>query len=271
MPVPARKFAVLFLALLSAAAAAAQTAPPRPAFEAFDVAAIKPTPEDARGRYIRMQSGHQFQVKSYTVRNLVGAAYDLTPRAVSGGPAWAESDRYDILAVTPGDVQPTQDEQMKMLRKLLSDRFQLTFHRETKELSAYVLTVAKGGSKLTESAAPSDSQPALISTVFPEKDGGVRLGLPARNATMGQFASILQRAIVGRPVVDRTGLTGKYDFQLDWKPDETQFDGSLLPAPNSTYPDFYAALQTQLGLRLEATRAPVDTVVIDRVERPTEN
>ncbi|HEX4276672.1 MAG TPA: TIGR03435 family protein, partial [Bryobacteraceae bacterium] len=112
------------IAMLIAGAAAmfAQTPAPRPAFEAFDVASIKPAPVDSRARYIRMQGGHQFQVRNYTVRRLIGAAYNLTSRAISGGPAWAESDSYEILAITPGDVQPRTDEQMAMLRKLLADR-----------------------------------------------------------------------------------------------------------------------------------------------------
>jgi uncharacterized protein (TIGR03435 family) len=271
MLVPPAKSALIAVTLF-AAAALPQTTTPRPKFETFDVASIKPSPlEDRAGRYIRMQSGHQFQVKNYTVRGMIGAAYNLTPRAISGGPDWAGTDRYDVLAVTPGELQPNTDEQMTMLRKLLADRFQLTFHRESKEFSAYALTVVKGGSKLTESTTPDDAQPQLTSTVYPEKDGGVRLGLPARNANMEQFTSILQRAILDRPVIDRTGLSGRYDFQLDWKPDETQFDGALQPNANSTYPDFYAALQQQLGLRLESTRAAVEVLVIDRLERPTAN
>jgi uncharacterized protein (TIGR03435 family) len=95
-----------------------------------------------------MQSAHRFYVKNYSLKSLVGAAYNLTPRAISGGPAWAGSDHYDILAGTPGEVQPTLDEQMSMLRKLLGDRFKLTFHREQKEFSIYALTVAKNGPKL---------------------------------------------------------------------------------------------------------------------------
>jgi uncharacterized protein (TIGR03435 family) len=218
-----------------------------------------------------MQSGHQFLVRNYTVDGMIGAAYNLTSRAISGGPAWVDSDRFEIVAVTPGDVQPNLDEQMTMLRRLLVDRFHLAFHRESKELSAYALTLAKSGAKLAESTGPPEAQPQLISTVYPEKDGGFRIGLPARNATMAQFASILQRAVLDRPVIDRTGLIGRYDFQLDWKPDATQFGGNLPPSPSSEYPDFYAALQQQLGLRIESTRAAVDVLVIDQVERPTAN
>jgi uncharacterized protein (TIGR03435 family) len=112
------------------------------------------------------------------------------------------------------------DEQMSMLRKLLADRFKLTFHREQKELSIYALTVAKNGLKLKESTSPPDQPPVLVNRIFPD-----RALLPARNATMAQFASMMQRAVLDRPVLDKTGLSGKYDFDLEWTPDETQFDG----------------------------------------------
>src|SRR5579863_6924532 len=135
-------------ALIIASSGMFAQSPARPAFDAFEVATIKPTAPDSRGRYIMMQSAHRFFAKDYSLKALVGAAYNLTPQAISGGPAWIESDRYDILAGTPGEVRPTLDEQMSMLRNLLADRFKLTFHREQKELSLYALAVAKGGPKL---------------------------------------------------------------------------------------------------------------------------
>jgi uncharacterized protein (TIGR03435 family) len=257
---------------LAAGGLFAQSAATRPAFEAFDVATIKPAAPDSRGRYIRMQSTHQFFAKDYSLRALVGAAYNLTPQAISGGPAWIQSDHYDILAGTPGEVRPTLDEQMSMLRSLLADRFMLTFHREQKELAIYSLTVARNGSKLKESTMPPDALPETVSVVYPEEGGGVRIVMPARNATMAQFASIMNRAILDRPVVDNTGLSGKYDFDLEWTPDETQFGGQLPQGtPEHPKPDLFAALQQQLGLRLEATKGPIEALVIDRVERPSEN
>jgi uncharacterized protein (TIGR03435 family) len=207
----------------------AQSPAARPALDTFEVAAIKPTaPDDRGGRFITMQGAHRFVVKNYTLK---------------------------------------RDEQMAMLRKLLADRFQLTFHREEKELAIYALTVAKSGSKLKESTAPPDEPPVLINRVFPD-----RILLPARNATMAQFASMMQRAVLDRPVVDKTGLSGKYDFDLEWTPDETQFGGQGPPAtPESTKPDLFAAIQRQLGLRLEATKGMVAVLVIDRAERPSAN
>jgi len=246
----------------------AQSPAGRPAFDAFEVATIKPAGPEV-GRFIRMQSAHRFFAKNHTLKSLIGAAYNLTPRAISGGPAWVDSDRYDILAGTPGEVRPNPEEQMSMLRVRLADRFRLSFHRERKELPIYALTVAKGGSRLKDSKGTPDGLPDLVNVVFSD-----HILLPARNATMAQFAWMMQRAVVDRPVVDRTGLTGRYDFDLEWAHDETQFGGQLnrtASGDGPVRPDLFAAMRDQLGLRLEATKGPVDVFVIDRAERPSEN
>jgi uncharacterized protein (TIGR03435 family) len=253
--------------LAIAAAALAQ----RPAFDAFEVATVKAAEPGAAGRYIRMVTAHEFTAHNHAVKTLIAAAYNLSPKAISGGPAWVESDRWEILAKAPGDVRPNLDEQMSMLRKLLEERFQLRFHREPKELSIYALTVGKGGAKLKESTAPADAHPeGAPPLIFVLSPTGV--SLPARSATMGELASVMQRAALDRPVVDRTGLTGRYDFTLEWTPDETQFDGAA-PRDNGdeAKPGLFAAIQQQLGLKLEATRGPVDVLVIDGVKRPEEN
>jgi len=260
--------AVIGFLILSAGSLLAQPPAARPAFDAFEVATIKPAPPDDKGgRFIRMQSAHVFAAKNYTLQALVMAAYNLNSRAVSGGPAWADTDRFDIVAAAPNEIRPNPDEQMAMLRKLLADRFQLTFHRERKEMPVYRLTVAKGGPKLKESAAAPDEPPALINVMFP---GRVRL--PARNAAMAQFASMMQRAVLDRPVVDQTGLSGRYDFDLEWTPDETQFGGQAPAGPEiPEKPDLFAAIQQQLGLKLEAARGQAEVLVIDRVVQPSEN
>jgi len=266
-----KRISAVGLLAIAAVSLSAQSPATRPAFDSFEVATIKPAAVDSLGRYIRMQSTNRFYAKGFTLQALVAAAYSLTPRAISGGAAWTDTDRYDILASTPGAVQPNLDEQMSMLRKLLTDRFQLTFHREPKELPVFAITVAKGGSKLKPSTAPPGTLPYLINTVYPEEKGGVRVLLPARNATMTQLAAMMQRAVLDRAVVDNTGLSGTYDFDLEWTPDESQFAGQLPRSVESTRPGLFAAMQEQLGLRLEATRGPVQALVIDRVERPSEN
>jgi uncharacterized protein (TIGR03435 family) len=149
----------------------------------------------------------------------------------------------------------------------LSDRFKLTFHREQKIFSIYQLELASSGSKLKPSTAPPDDPAALISTVYPQ-----RIVLPARNATMNELTSLLQRAVLDRPVVNKTGLAGRYDFDLTWAPDETQFGGDVpIASADAPSPPLFTAMQEQLGLRLEATRGPVDALVIDTAERPSAN
>ena len=257
----------------------AQSTPAKPATTsgpAFEVATIKPVEPDAKkGRYLILQGTNRFVGKYYTLKLLIAATYNLSPKVISGGPAWIDSDHYDILALTPGETKPSRAEQMAMLRSLLADRFALTFHREPKEFSIYALEVTKDGPKLGSStapglkestAAPSDP-PALISTVYPD-----HIQLPARNATMGEFAELLQRAVLDRPVVDKTGLTGRFDFDLAWAPDETQFGGEVPVAPSDAQaPPFFSAIQQQLGLRVEATRGPVQALVVDKAERPSAN
>jgi uncharacterized protein (TIGR03435 family) len=160
---------------------------------------------------------------------------------------------------------------MSMLRKLLADRFKLTFHREQKEFSIYALTVAKNGSRLKESTldldATPEGPPLLAFVIAPDT-----VRLPARSVTMPELASVFQRAALDRPVVDNTGLFGRYDFDLEWTPDESQFTGlGLKGTPDSTKPDLFTAIQQQLGLRLEATKGPIDTLVIEQAERPSAN
>jgi len=245
-----------------------ETSAPRPNFDQFDVATIKPVEHDPKGgRYIVMQSVNRFICKDYTLKLLIAAAYELNSVEISGGPTWLESDHFDIAAVTPGDVRPTHSEQMAMLRNLLADRFKLAFHRESKEFSIYELTVAKGGPKLKPSASAPDDPPQTISTVYPH-----RLLMPARNAAMGDFVSVLQRAILDRPVVDKTGLEGRFDFDLEWAPDETQFGGAISAAPDDApSAPLFTAIQQQLGLKLTATKGPVQALVVDHAEQPSAN
>jgi uncharacterized protein (TIGR03435 family) len=258
------------LLLAAASGAFAQTPAGRPVFDEFEVATIKPTaPDWTSGRFMRMQTAHQFVARNYTLRVILAAAYNLTPKAISGGPAWVDSDHFDIVAEAPGQVRPTLEEQMSMLRKLLAERFDLTLHREEKEFPIYTLTVAKGGSKLTVSTPniSPEGAPPLVFFLSPDS-----ARLPARDASMGELAWVMQRSAVDRPVVDKTGLSGRYDFDLEWTPDETQFGGSVpTGSPEPPKPDLFTAMQQQLGLRLEATRGPIEALVIDRAERPAAN
>jgi uncharacterized protein (TIGR03435 family) len=245
--------------------------PPKPmaadANPSFEVATIKPSKPDTPGKLFRIQPGH-FSTINTTLSDLIGFCYGLQPKQVVGAPAWLETQKFDLDGKPDGTGQPSVDQWKKMLEKLLADRFQLKFHHEKKELSVYALVVAKNGPKLTKSEAEANATPSLLFR---------GLGtLPVRNATMADFAGVMQSAVLDRPVVDQTGLSGRFDFVLTWTPDETQFAGLgvRVPPPSDKAdapPDLFTAIQQQAGLKFEPTKAPVDVMVIDRVEKPSEN
>ncbi|MFT4113564.1 TIGR03435 family protein [Silvibacterium sp.] len=237
--------------------------------QGFEVVAIKSAENGPKTpRFLTLQGTNRFVVRDYNLKLLIAAAYDMNPGTISGGPAWIESDHFDILALTPGQTKPDHNAQMAMLRKLLQDRFHLTFHREEKEFSIYTLEVAKDGPKLKPTTLSPDA-PASVGPgmVYPQK-----IVMPASNATMNDFASLLQRAVLDRPVVDKTGLTGRYDFSLEWAPDERQFGGELPAAPDDAPSlPFFEAVRQQLGLQLEARKGPISAIVVDQVEHPSPN
>jgi uncharacterized protein (TIGR03435 family) len=243
--------------------------PPKPmpanADPSFEVATIKPSKPGQPGRAFRV-NGREFSTINTSVSDMMVFAYGVHARQVTGGPDWFEKDKYDVLAKPDVDGQPNDKQLKSMVQKLLADRFKLTFHRDKKELSVYAIVVAKGGPKLTKSESD-----APFPSLFFRGLGN----LPARNATMADFAGVMQSAVLDKPVVDLTGLTGRFDFSLMWTPDEFQFGGLGVkpPAPSDkdTQPDLYTAFQQQLGLRLESTKAQAEVLVIDHVERPSEN
>ena len=261
----------LTLARVSAEAAwpipappAAMKPMPADADPGFDVATIKPTRPETPGRLYAFR-GRQLTTINTTASNLIGFAYGLHPRQIVNGPEWIEKDAYDVTGTPDVDGTPNQRQMRTMIQKLLTDRFKLTFHRDKQELPAYALTVGRNGPKLTKSAGDPNGLPSRLF-----RAPGLR---PAQNASMTEFASVMQSAGLDRPVVDRTGITGRYDFTLNWTPDDSQFrslGARVPPAPeNTTVPGLFTAIEEQLGLRLESTRAPVEVLVIDRVDKPT--
>ncbi len=231
----------------------------------FEVATIKPSTPGRLGRSFTVRGTHVITVNTTPV-DLITMAYGVQRKQIVGGPNWISSDKFDVDGVP--DVSGTPDlQQMKtLIQKLLANRFALKFHRETKSMSAYVLTVAKNGPKMHK-----DNSSGLPSLFFPV------LGVFAvRNATMDEVASTMQRTIFDRPVVNDTGLQGKWDFQLNWTPDESQFGGMgvRVPPPNNATdapPPLFTAIQEQIGLKLEARKAQVPVLVIDHVEPPSPN
>ena len=231
----------------------------------FEVATIKPSKPGNPGKAFTMR-GRQFVTINTNLREIITFAYDMHPRQVVGGAGWLDSDFYDIQAEPEPQGMPNTKQIKVMVQKLLADRYKLAFHREKRELSAYAIVVGKGGPKM----AKNDSDPNGMPGMF-FRGLGV---LPVRNATMADFATVLQNPVLDRPVVDQTGLTGRYDFLLKWTPDASQFNGMGANAKHDDAdapPDLFTAMQEQLGLQLKSVKAPVDVLVIDRVEKPSEN
>jgi uncharacterized protein (TIGR03435 family) len=230
----------------------------------FEVATVKVNP-NGRGRLYQLPA-REFNSHNTSLTDLIVFAYNVHSRQIEGLPSWADSIKYDVNGKADGEGKPSQQQWRIMLQKLLADRFQLAFHREKKEISVYAIVVAKGGPKMTESVNPNGQ----LGLVF--RGAG---NLPARNATMAQCAGVMQSAVMDRPVVDQTGLTAHYDFQLTWTPDETQFGGLRPPAPPednpNAPPDLFTAMQEQLGLKMQVAKAPVDVLVIERAGKPSEN
>lgn len=256
----------------------------------FEVATIKPSGPDDRRVMMQIQPGGNYRSFGTTLKMLITQAYDVREFQVTGGPGWVNTDRWDVMAKsertassdnTPEDPRKMTDEQRKTvgdqmrerLRSLLAERFQLTLRRETKEEPVYALVVAKGGPKLKESEAKETRGPG----------GMMRMGrgqLSGQGVPLDMLARTLSNQL-GRPVVDKTGLKGNFDFSLQWTPDPgqsgTPFGGpppagaDAPPPPDPNGPSVFTALQEQLGLRLESQRGPLEILVIDRVEKPSEN
>jgi len=245
--------------------------PPKPmaadANPEFEVATIKPSTPDRPGKAITVR-GRQVVTINTTLGDLVTFAYGIHLKQIVGAPAWFESEKYDVTGQPAAEGQPNDKQIKAMIQKLVTDRFSFAFHRDTRELSVYAITVGKGGPKLTKSAGNPSGLPGL---------GFRGLGnLVVTNATMGDFAQLMQYIVLDRPVVDQTKLDARWDFTLLWTPDEFQFAGlagAPRPAANdpAAPPDLFSAIQEQLGLKLEATRAPAEVFVVDKVEKPSEN
>jgi len=232
------------LGLLFVFAASAQDAA---APAQFEVATIKPSREAARGSTFYNPTRDRFQFDNATVKALIAYAYVVPDTQIIGASGWVATDGYDVLAKPEGEV--TDERIREMVQSLLTERLNLKVHEETREMPVYALVTAKNGAKLTRSPMPDQ----------PTAHGGFGR-MSGRHLTMENFSSLLA-ARVERPVIDKTGIEGQYDIDLHWTPEES-------PEPG---PSIFSALQEQLGLRLESQRAPQDIVVIDHVERPSEN
>ena len=242
----------------------------------FETASIKPAPPGTRGSVIGPMPGGGLNAEGVSLKNLIMWAYDVQDYQISGGPSWVGSQLWTIMAKTapaaagsPTDG-PVEYEKMtgaqqaqymrsvgKRTQALLAERFQLVLRREMREQTAYILTVAKGGPKMKESA------PGMIGRSNGE--------IISRGAQMGNFVRFLA-VDLRRPVTDETGLTGTYAFDLKWTPDRfaSVEPGGATPS-DPAGPTIFTAIEEQLGLRLESRKAPVETLIIERVEKASEN
>jgi uncharacterized protein (TIGR03435 family) len=263
----------------------AQQTPP-----AFDTASVKPNKSGDEERLIRLDPGGGLTVVNMQLRYLITWAYQIQNFQLDGGPDWIASDRFDMVAKPEREVPSTggQDARRMMLRTLLADRFKLVMHKETKELPIFELVVAREdgrlGPQLRPAAVDCDARaaaaragtppPALAGPPGPGSCGSTMNPLRIRSGgvTLALLASLLEGP-AQRLVIDRTGLAGSWDLEVNYTPDRSQLPpGVELPSsidPNG--PSLFTALEEQLGLKLRPARGPVEVLVIDSVQQPAPN
>jgi uncharacterized protein (TIGR03435 family) len=288
--------------LMAVSRARAQAAQPAAtSLPSFEVASIKANHSGTNFIRTGGPDVSRFQASNISAKMLVTFAYDMRDFQVSGGPAWINSDKFDINAKVEDSLAQQmqklprlqQQDQMRLLvRSLLADRFGLEVSHETKDLPIYALVIAKGGSKLKESAPPDAQDNPTPSPAAPGPGGapptpprgGFRMSmgrggeavLTSSGASIASLLSLLSQQ-VGRQIVDQTGLKGEYDISLQWTSDMGLGGGVLPVTPDASGANdaggtsIFTALQDQLGLRLESAKGPVDTIVIDHIEEPSEN
>ena len=258
------------------------TAAPSPPYE-YEAASIKPSKGPAPGGKIGVWAAPDgFSAWFITLQQIISVAYGVERFQISGGPSWLPSERFDIEAkmdaATADALEKLSQDQrglagQQMLQTLLANRFQLTVHRETNELTIYKLVIAKGGPKLRE-AKPDGTHPGAGSM-----QGSVLSGkVTAQAVPIAELAHELTQ-MLGHPVLDKTELKGVYDFELQFTPDDRlqppsgRAPNERLPPPpaDSNAPSLFDALKEQLGLKLESGKGPVEVIVIDHVERPSAN
>ncbi|MGB7170030.1 MAG: M56 family metallopeptidase [Acidobacteriaceae bacterium] len=232
----------------------------------FEVATIKPSQPGSR-RFMLSMRGADLAIANFSLNDLIKFAYDVQSSQIVEGPSWTRTDRWDVDAKPDTPGMPSQSQLREMVQKLLAERFSLKIREENREMAAYALTTGKDGPKLTKSANASGL-------------GGFSMGplgtLHAGGATMVDFTHVLGD-VFGQPVVDKTGLQGRWDFTLRWTPDDTQFGamGMRVPPPAAddanAPPPLFTAIQEQLGLKLESEKADVPVLVIDHVDHPSPN
>jgi uncharacterized protein (TIGR03435 family) len=226
----------------------------------WEVATVKPSDPNDTNAGFHLEGRHIF-VERQTVEAMLLMGYGLQKKQIVGAPNWLETERWDVKGQPDVAGQPSLKQYQAMVQKVLAERFGFKSHTEKRELAVYAITQAKGGAKLAKSAG--DPNGLLDETGYGSGSGQEVMRMT--NGSMGDFALML-KFYMDRPVVDQTGLAGRYDFKLKWTVDETR-----APTDGSAAPGIFTAVQEQLGLKLEPVKAPVDVLVIDHVERPSAN
>jgi uncharacterized protein (TIGR03435 family) len=249
---------------------------------AFEVASIRLNKSGVEQASVRAQPGGRLTVSNNSLRNIIRNAYNVQNFQIVGGPDWINTDRWDIVAKATGDVAPP--DLLIMVRSLLAERFKLVIHTEMRETPVYALLVARSDGRLGAQLRPSSVDCAALlasfkarketppNTINGRPSCGTRTtagNMMTTATTMADFVRNLA-PMAGRPVVDRTGLTGAFDIDLTWAPDPQGAPGTA-PSPDGDRPSLVTAVQEQLGLKLDSQRLPFETLVIDSVERPTED
>ncbi len=225
----------------------------------FEVAVIKPADPDDRNQGFRLD-GHRISIEANSLTNILCFAYSIQKSQIVNAPAWFDDQRWNIDGVPDIEGKPNWNQYRRMLQKLLAARFGVQMHPGKRELSVYLLTVAKGGPKLEK----SKSDPDALGDASGHGVGSAQY-MKFTNESMSDFAHVLQIMSGDKPVIDQTNLQGRYDFTLLWTPDVIR---STDPNPP---PGLFTAVREQLGLKLEPARAPADVLVIDASNRPTQN
>ncbi|MGD0482344.1 MAG: TIGR03435 family protein [Terracidiphilus sp.] len=232
-------------------AVATDTAP------SIEVAVIKPHDPNSYHNSFSFR-GDRLSLDDQTVSRLIAFAWAINQNQIVDAPNWIRDERFDMDGETSATADPTVPEQQQLIRKLLADRFGLKFHREKRDLAVYALVVAKGGPKLAPAGHP-DAQPGQHN-----EGHGTQTTRSFTSAAISDFVLTMQ-FFLDRPLVDQTGLTGRYDFNLTY----TYADASN--SDPDAPPPLFTALQEQLGLKFQPTKAATDVLVVDHVDRPSAN
>jgi uncharacterized protein (TIGR03435 family) len=263
----------------------------------FDVASIKPSPPLTPANVQNVGAhldGAQVSFRFLSLQDYIIGAYNIKKHQIAGGPDWLSTERFDITAKVPDGVPPEQmlEKRREMMQVLIEDRFKLKFHRETRELPVYALVVTKAGTKLTPTPVESEKELAAkaVDVTVKASNTGTTVSLPGggsisygflvlegKKVTMQQLVDNLAR-FVDRPVIDDTGLKGGFDFKLDFSLEEMKSmmrtsgsDPNLLAGVPEQGTSIMSSLQS-MGLKLEARRAPMEVLVVDKIEKaPSEN